>query len=344
MAVAASQDWHKSKELYEAVSRFHDKYARQPQMDYEKGIHERNTKEIETVLRDEGICQKMEYTGSSYEGVKVAKSADNKDIEFDVMVIMNGGKKLVEQQLPSKPGYAFLKLRDPNTSGAALLFQTGADGIVSPKDTTRMFFSKLQLIINSSSNMNGKIRLINHGPAVQMDVYEDRIGGKKLYSVDMVPTFEIGDGAEKKMYVSKPIKLEDEACNAWRRSFSLQEKGKFVAMDRDNGCRKKVMRILKVLRNREPGLTQLTSYHLKTSLFKEVDDPQNSWSYDMLAARLMGVLRRISDDLSGGCMQHYFLPEINLLEGMTTACKNNIRDRINRLLSSKEEFMKIMNS
>ena len=53
-------------------------------------------------------------------------------------------------------------------------------------------------------------------------------------------------------------------AKAWRMSFSLEEKRKLYENDI---CLKKVFRILKVLRNAEVGLAQLTSYHLKTTLF-----------------------------------------------------------------------------
>jgi hypothetical protein len=82
-------DWHSDAELNDAATRFHDKYARQPQrLDEARAVHKLFLDEIEQYLRSKDICSRIEYTGSSYEGVKVAKNADDDDLEFDVMIIM----------------------------------------------------------------------------------------------------------------------------------------------------------------------------------------------------------------------------------------------------------------
>jgi len=66
---------------------------------------------------------------------------------------------------------------------------------------------------------------------------------KLFYSVDMVPTIQIG---EEDYYVAKPIKAVSEPQIAWRRSFSLKEKERLLTLDEDNGCRKQLLRVLKV--------------------------------------------------------------------------------------------------
>ena len=49
------------------------------------------------MLRMKNVAVHLEYTGSSYEGVKVAKSPEDDDLEFDVMVILKGGDWLTAQ-------------------------------------------------------------------------------------------------------------------------------------------------------------------------------------------------------------------------------------------------------
>jgi hypothetical protein len=80
-------DWHSGSELNDRARAFHDRFARQPPgIDEAKGIHTRYMREIEVFLRREGCCSRIEYTGSTYEGVKVPKEGD--DLEFDIMVVM----------------------------------------------------------------------------------------------------------------------------------------------------------------------------------------------------------------------------------------------------------------
>jgi hypothetical protein len=88
-ASTREQDWHNGAELNDAAKTFHDKHARQPRrLDEARIVHKRFLDEIELYLRSKDICSRVEYTGSSYEGVKVAKNAEDDDLEFDVMIIM----------------------------------------------------------------------------------------------------------------------------------------------------------------------------------------------------------------------------------------------------------------
>ena len=44
--------------------------------------------ELQRLLAARGFCSRFEHTGSVYEGVKVARSETDSDLEFDVMVIL----------------------------------------------------------------------------------------------------------------------------------------------------------------------------------------------------------------------------------------------------------------
>ena len=163
--------------------------------------------------------------------------------------------------------------------------------------------------VDELMEINDRTRLRQHGPAVQMDVMpKGRPAKKPFYSVDMVPTIQIsGRNGEDEYYVPKPIKGEREI--AWRRSFSLKEKQYLATIDRwDNGCRKQVLRVLKVIRNREPGLAPLTSYHLKSVLFRKSDELSNR-KIDYLGKRLMDVIGQIIKESDREIMPHYFLQE-----------------------------------
>jgi len=204
-------------------------------------------------------------------------------------------------------------------------------------------------------HINDRIKLRRHGPAVQMDVMDrpaTATNAIKIYSVDMVPTIEISSG---ELYVAKPIKETSSSSslsktwklqNAWRRSFSMKEKERLATLDGGNGCRKQVLRVLKVIRNREAGLTLLTSYHLKTVLFRKIDELPNSaqWRSECLGQRLMDVICQLEKELDKGDMPHYFLRGVNLLDGMTKAAVFNMRDRLKRLKNREQEMMRLLQS
>ena len=191
-------------------------------------------------------------------------------------------------------------------------------------------------------HIDDRIKLSYHGPAVQMDVMHWPNTSEKFYSVDMVPMIEIPRGNdESEYYVAKPIKRLTSHQDAWRKSFSLEEKRRLVTADKDNGCRKQVFRVLKVIRNREAGLMQLTSYHLKTALLRTMDQ-QSKWGTDFLGQRMMDVIGQLEKDLDNGDMRNYYLPEVNLLQGIGDDAVLNMHNRLKRMMQSEQEMMKLL--
>jgi len=59
-----------------------------------KRLHQLYTEELQRRLAARGVCQRLEYTGSAYEGVKVRRNDDDCDLEFDIMVILRCGTDL----------------------------------------------------------------------------------------------------------------------------------------------------------------------------------------------------------------------------------------------------------
>ncbi len=312
-----------------------------------KRLHERYTTIIDKDLRTRDICKRLEYTGSSYEGVKVMKTPSDADLEFDIQVILNGGDKLRAVEIPENPGFFKLRHKEFDTLRIQLQAYTddprlreNADQL--PERTACTFYSELQKVINSNDELRNRINLRRHGPAIQMDVYKDLSKISKFYSVDMVPTFEV-DG---KRFVSKPLR-EGQDCNlAWRQSFSVEEKEKLRNADSDQGCRRQVLRVLKVMRNGFAELKPLESCHLKRALFKMMDQkPQrNSWAFDRLGERTVDVLRSIEMELATGSMPHYFVPAVNQISSWSPDTINNLKNRIHRLLEREERFTNLLQS
>jgi len=59
-----------------------------------KRLHQLYTDELQRLLAARGVCWRLEYTGSAYEGVKVQRNEDDSDLEFDIMVILRCGTDL----------------------------------------------------------------------------------------------------------------------------------------------------------------------------------------------------------------------------------------------------------
>ena len=240
------QPWHSEVKLQNNLLEFHQACASFPKSQVaEAQKHHVSTMDtLRGMLQREGVALRFEYTGSTYEGIKVPST----DVEFDVMVVLSGGKYVTEEEL--LPCYSKLycdssveslsKIKDPYSK------------YLLPNKSDNYFFSMLQKAINQHKHLQETITLIRHGPAVQMDVYRSKKGQDLFYSVDMVPTIHIPAGwfSEEKYYVAKPFKNEElddqDTFMAWRKSFSLKEKSLLQTIDSGNECRKQCMRIFKV--------------------------------------------------------------------------------------------------
>ena len=353
------QPWHSDKSFSEKVKKFHDIYCRQPSKESPE-FKEANRllhiylDQLGDLLTEQGLFKlhRYDYRGSTYEGVKVYKNVDDPDLEFDVMFIVQGGSKLLAVSTGS-PGYVNLKPTPAFKDQYPTLFSKSVDestGYLSAKKTRETFFSQvkraIQILEKSRSaeqdgislDMNWILR--EHGPAVQIDVIRRGSWGKMLFSIDLVPQFELGNSGDiKAIYVPKNSSNDAVEKESWFRSYALQERDMFVGMDQNNGCRKQVLRILKVIRKRNE-LASLSSYHLKTALLEEMKVQPNSdrWKQSELGARLMDVIRRLAICLSEHYMKHYFIQDYNLFQEFEESAMENMKYRIGHLCSSRVEM------
>jgi len=209
---------------------------------------------------------------------------------------------------------------------------------------------------NQLRHIGDRIKLRRHGPAVQMDVNDikmdvmnfdaDRqaVTSTKFYSVDMVPTIEIQRGNGKDYYVAKPVKGFSGPELAWRRSFSLKEKERLVTADDGNLCHRKVYCTFKVIRNKNVELKKLTSYHLKTVLFRVMDQRSapEDWKDERFGERLMDVLEQAKKELHSGVMPHYYIPECNLLDDFKDVTATKMGCRFTSLMNNEEKMLKLL--
>ena len=336
---SARPDWHQKPVLVESLRRFHDNNARQPtdEMTKAKETHTKYINVIESKLKELGRCTRIEYTGSSYEGVKVSN-----DLEFDILVIIPLKASEVHVEPSRRPGFYTLRCDQSTRFDPRLCDSMETDSLVlSPEKTTKSFLSTVQKIINTDDDMRAKIILKRKptAPSIQMDVLKNRNDPTPWYFVDVVPALEIDiPGMEEK---SRFVAKSSDVPRAWRVSFSMQEKALFSGMDKDQGCRKQCIRILKVLRNKEAGLKKLTSYHLKTALFYESKRlGEAHWKPAKIGERVMGLLTLLRNAAKRAVLPHYFMPQINLMEAISPATLGNIDDRLSQLVTNEVQFMR----
>ena len=294
-------------------------------------------------MKDQGIAKKVIFQGSSYEGVKTVAS----DLEFDCLIVLEGMAYIDKDNYP--PGYKKLL---PSGQGLATLSMCEGN-YLSPNKIRNKFQSVLQKSINALGR-SGEMKLRIHGPAVQIDVYRGD-SGCLWYSVDMVPVFQVDVPDGYHVYVGKSYTQADfvliticmlDPHLTWRRSFSIEERQKLKEWN--GGCKKMVVRMVKVLREVDPALKPLESYLVKTIVMNIERDKPCEWSVDHLAARFIDVLNELMECLFRGYLSHHFLSgnndsgTVNLLQKYDREVLNNMAERLKGLLNDQQKLRKVL--
>ena len=89
-----------------------------------------------------------------------------------------------------------------------------------------------------------------------------------------------------------------------------------------------------------PGMNP---YYLRTALFREMDETFD-WSSRYVGCRLLGVLQQLERALSVAKLPHYYMPDVNLLSGLTWADTSELSPFgvVRCLLSSEAEMMNVL--
>ena len=127
----------------------------------------------------------------------------------------------------------------------------------------------------------------------------------------------------------------------WRYSFSAAEKRLFLkgGQGEANSCRKKVLRIVKALRE-ELNLKPLKSYHLKTLLLYECESHPNASEWrDTLDVRFMGLLKRLEKCLRSKSCAHYFIEGLNLFESFNHQECQELANRVREIISKPVQVL-----
>lgn len=113
-----------------------------------------------------------------------------------------------------------------------------------------------------------------------------------------------------------------DSFKAWRLSFSLIEKTIIKSLR---------INIKSALRLLESDLEKMriindlsvTSYHLKTILLHDLDEPDVDWEEIGLADMYERLLVKFQSALKRGVLRRYFLPDVNLMERVSKSeCKD----------------------
>ena len=105
LKVLPLQDWCLKDDVKRQLKEFYEKHAKTPKEEMKKARQELEVllKRFEVELKKKELCKRLEYTGSSFEGLKITSDG----LEFDVMCILPG-KDVELIQIDECPGFVNL--------------------------------------------------------------------------------------------------------------------------------------------------------------------------------------------------------------------------------------------
>ena len=334
-----------------AFDTFHRRYVNQPQeIHVVKCVLHELMSEIDKRFRQLGISHNVEYAGSCYEGVHVPKQDSRTKLDFEAIFVIDKHAAVLEAfAIAHCPGYASLKLRSvgiphsgTNVSPKYAFFGfPSADCNLDPNKMLDAFSEELEECVQRSELLSKLVHMRRNGKAIMLDVCQENdppFWGRRFFTIETIPAYEVSG----ELYVATPLEEESipNPC-AWRRLFSLKEKSTLLSIARNNQYSTQVFIALKAIRNREPGLAQLTSYLLKTVFFWTM---LGSSSQMLTHGRqnVIAVLRLLQNMLVRKNLPHFFLPEKNLLANRTDEANQNLLNALNYLLSNESKMTRVL--
>ena len=103
-----AKDWHSEEKVKTQISKFYDLNAKTPNVEMKQAKQElrKLVTGLEVDLKSMKLCKVLEYTGSSYEGLKITSDG----LEFDIMCVMEGEDVKV-MEIDGNPAFVNLQLK-----------------------------------------------------------------------------------------------------------------------------------------------------------------------------------------------------------------------------------------
>ena len=143
---------------------------------------------IKTELEDEGLWERVQYSGSTSEGVKI-----NDELEFDVMSIVNG-ENIKVTNVKGYPGYVHLMIKRAsyrNEENTLQRFMDSSCNLLSPGKFMSEYFDELETAVEKLEEYDQEIEIDIKTKEPSIRLIFDHLNGDRWFEVDIVPTIEI---------------------------------------------------------------------------------------------------------------------------------------------------------
>jgi len=276
------------------------------------------------------LFQRVYYGGSFFDGLKVGSTHQ----EFDLNIVFKWNPtfcKLVNLNDDKKKNFALLRVTKPEMTGSErkVVFQEGGVDYISPKKMFELVKSSVDRALRTVGvfyYQGSEFRVTRHEYApVTLKIS----GPGASFEVDLVPSLQFNFNSLPPEVCGRVSRMSDRynvtqetrsfmaisLHRADQRQFELD----FHDLERrilyDRGCVKKVIKLLKYMRDEKGGpMAKLWSHLLKTSVMHMVvAEPKDYWANDNLPTCFIDSLKNLLDGLRRGEIADVFFPQVNLL-------------------------------
>ena len=284
---------------------------------------------------------KVQFKGSTYEGLKIG---DPDEFDFGLLNEKWSGKisLQVDNTTPAESAYAVQTIKTC-LDKFKIVGTNHLDGR-KVRGHLRELVTKAMLELR----MKGEVvkRPWEGGPAVTFELLFDqfpRISIDLAIGLDLPhwppPSIAIPrpPGTNAKVQLVPKVKHDPTANPAfWQISTAQVEAQIINSIDKDGGCRKKVLQLAKYFKGKSVGgWYPLASYHLKTILLHMNAEKKQAtkWAEKMLVPRFKELIDRLLKHLRSGSLPNFFIPKANLFEGKTD---------LSSAITGVEDFLKML--
>lgn len=297
------------------------------------------------------LYQRIYYGGSTFDGLKIGST----DQEFDLNVLFKWNPHHCEILNPgdTKKNFVPIKVTKPNLSNSELQ-------IVDEYDNRRIdIISPLKMFNLLKSSVDRTLQNFNHQFQYQGRVFTVRRheyapvtlkveGDGVFFEVDLVPSIEFDfrslprEMEGRVSRIADGYQVPDHARSFMAISLHRADQQKFEIdfhnIERsilfDRGCVKKVIKLLKFMRDEKGGtMMKLWSHLLKTSVMHLVmRTDQRFWNNENLSNCFVEAIRNLLVGLQTRDIRDIFFPEVNLLSRIKNP---QILDDVTRFLQRR---------
>jgi len=293
----------------------------------------------------------VKLKGSTNEGLKV-----DKPVEFDFQLVNEAwsGKISIQVDAKTPAGSAYAL---PIIKTCLDKFKIWGTNHLDDRKV-RGHFRKLVEKAIVDLKLNGlkiKKRPWEQGPAVTCEIMWTEFPS---ISIDLAVGLDISNwpppsiarplpvGTDAKVQLAPKVKHDPSANPAFWQISSAQVEGQiFNNIDKDGGCRKKVLKLAKYFKLKSgTGWHSVTSYNLKTILLRMNDEKRQPayWAQGMLVLRFKELIDRLLKHLRSGYLPNFFIPKENLFAGKAAEIKGaivGVNDFLKMLRANPERLL-----